>query len=239
MSCGIYIIINNITNTCYIGQAYDIGKRIKRHIQHLNNNYHHCAYLQNAWNKYGSQAFVFFQLEEIKEYSQLTSAEQFWMDYFKYIGAILYNVLPAKRTHLGIKRSQETKDKISFANKGKKRTIAVKSAISSRQLGKSRGPMSEETKEKISAANKNRQHSEGWKQLQREHLLQVKEKRIEKVKEKLSKQWTICCPDGNILTITNLTQFCRDNNLSATCMNEMLRKKHGRTQHKGYTLVEV
>lgn len=52
--------------------------------------------------------------------------------------------------------SEETKAKISAANKGKTVSEAVKKAHSERMKGRKNGPKSEETKAKISAANKGR-----------------------------------------------------------------------------------
>ncbi len=238
MSSGIYIIINQITNKCYIGQAYNINKRIQRHFQHLEHNYHHCSHLQRAWNKYGKASFVFYTLEIIENYEQLTPAEQFWMDSFKAFGAELYNTLPAKRTHLGIKRSQETKDKISKANKGKVRSSEVCQAMSKQRSGKKLKPHSEETKQKIAKANKGKKRSPERTKQCREQLEKTKELRKKRHLEALSMTWTIKCPDGTVVITNKLKQFCIDHGLHYSTLCEVLRHKRGIKQHRGYTSVD-
>ena len=57
---GIYGIKNIINNKIYIGQTRE--SFIKRYWHHrclLNNNHHDNPHLQSAWNKYGSDNFIF------------------------------------------------------------------------------------------------------------------------------------------------------------------------------------
>lgn len=61
--CGIYIIKNISNDKAYIGQSSNISKRIHQHKYYLNNGVHSNPYLQNAWNKYGKENFVFETLE--------------------------------------------------------------------------------------------------------------------------------------------------------------------------------
>lgn len=61
---GIYIIKNLKNGKVYVGQSRDIYRRWKEHKNELNKNKHCNVKLQNAWNKYGSDAFSFIiQLE--------------------------------------------------------------------------------------------------------------------------------------------------------------------------------
>ena len=52
MTCGIYLIKNNISKKEYIGQSINIEKRWKDHKKDLRNNIHKNQHLQNAYNKY-------------------------------------------------------------------------------------------------------------------------------------------------------------------------------------------
>lgn len=61
---GIYCIENKITNKKYIGKSVNIIKRWEDHKRLLNRNRHENTYLQHAWNKYGSENFDFYILEE-------------------------------------------------------------------------------------------------------------------------------------------------------------------------------
>lgn len=56
---GIYVITNMTTGTVYIGQAVNIRRRWESHRHYLAANKHGNRYLQNAWNKYGADAFKF------------------------------------------------------------------------------------------------------------------------------------------------------------------------------------
>jgi len=79
---GIYKITNKINNKYYIGSSVDIiGKqgRFNNHIWKLIGNRHDNEHLQNAWNKYGIDVFV-FEIIEIIDISKLISREQYYLD---------------------------------------------------------------------------------------------------------------------------------------------------------------
>lgn len=63
MKC-IYQIKNKITEQIYIGSSKNYENRKRRHIQSLNNNKHINPKLQNSWNKYGFDSFLFSVLFE-------------------------------------------------------------------------------------------------------------------------------------------------------------------------------
>jgi group I intron endonuclease len=54
---GLYAIVHVPTNKAYVGSSVNIKRRIKEHMTGLHAGHHHCAYLQNAWNKYGADQF--------------------------------------------------------------------------------------------------------------------------------------------------------------------------------------
>ena len=235
MSCGIYAIFNKITGWVYIGQAYDVNKRWDRHQYELNNKRHHCSHLQRSWNTHQATSFYFIQLLETSA-EFLIQEEQAYMDYYKGLNVPLYNILPAKRSHLGIKRSEETKQKISVANKGRKYSQKYKDKCAKRQTGVSHGPLSEEHKNKISSANKGKILSPEHAAKAREQLEKTRVLCKQRHKEVMAMEWTIQCPDGSIVITKELKQFCLDNGLSMGTLHEVLTEKRGRTQHKGYKL---
>lgn len=55
--CGIYKLVNTATGQCYVGQSQRAKKRIKEHFRLLRLNKHPNQHLQNAYNKYGADAF--------------------------------------------------------------------------------------------------------------------------------------------------------------------------------------
>ena len=64
---GIYIIKCTESNKVYIGQSIDLKHRIYEHKSLLKKNKHINCHLQNAFNKYGENCFLFEVLEIIEE----------------------------------------------------------------------------------------------------------------------------------------------------------------------------
>lgn len=114
--CGVYKITNIKNGKFYIGSSIDIHTRWKQHINQLNKNIHNNIHLQNAWNKYGKNAFLFEILEECDK-NNLRDLEQTYIDNTKCLDKkIGYNIAP--KTDM-TEISDETKDKISNTLKGK------------------------------------------------------------------------------------------------------------------------
>jgi group I intron endonuclease len=116
MRSGVYQIKNTINGKYYIGSTINIAARWRSHINHLNKNQHHSIKLQNAWNKYGADAFVFEIIEEIisplnsnKEY--ILSREQYYLDAM--LVNYSYNICKIAGSTLGKKHSEITKKKLS------------------------------------------------------------------------------------------------------------------------------
>jgi group I intron endonuclease len=110
---GVYLIRNSINGKCYIGSAVDIVKRWALHRHHLLKNKHHSPYLQRSYNKYGLVSFTFEVLCNCHR-EDLIYFEQKCIDLLK----PEYNICKIAGSSLGIKRSEETKAKISAAQKG-------------------------------------------------------------------------------------------------------------------------
>lgn len=65
MNTGVYTITHKETGKCYIGSTRrSFALRWYNHKTLLRNGKHHSRYLQNAWNKYGEEAFDFAVLIE-------------------------------------------------------------------------------------------------------------------------------------------------------------------------------
>ena len=77
MKTGIYTITNTITNHIYVGAASDILKRLNQHLLGLRRNNHDNDYLQNSFNKYKEESFIFETLEECNK-KYLYSQEHYW-----------------------------------------------------------------------------------------------------------------------------------------------------------------
>ena len=114
---GVYMILNVMNDWRYVGSAArSISRRWSEHRYALKNNKHRNQHLQNAWNKYGSSAFVFIVLENCEPELVLTK-EQSWFDLFKSQSMLMYNKRENVASQLGLKHSDETKCKISEISK--------------------------------------------------------------------------------------------------------------------------
>jgi group I intron endonuclease len=153
---GIYCIKNIINNKMYIGSSVNMAKRFRYHIWRLKNNKHHSFLLQNAWNKYGQNSFVFEVLQET-EVDLLIAEEQKWLDEKKtYQPENGYNISNIAGSPLNL-FTEETRKKISLANKGKIVTEETRKKMSQSRSGK---PFSDEHKKAISDGKKGKTFSE-------------------------------------------------------------------------------
>lgn len=110
---GIYRIRNTINNKCYYGSAINLDKRWKyEHLRALQLKKHYNDHLQNAWNKYGEENFIFEVIEHIVDRAALLSREQHYLDTV----SPEYNISKYATGGSGVK-SDETKRKISERKK--------------------------------------------------------------------------------------------------------------------------
>ncbi len=125
---GIYKITNKINNKVYYGSASITFKtRWHTHVWELNNNRHHCYNLQNDWNNYGKDTFEFTIIEIIERKSLtkeqfrpiILAIEQKYINKYWDNGVNCYNIEKIAGSQLGIKRSDETRKKISLSKIGK------------------------------------------------------------------------------------------------------------------------
>ena len=153
---GIYKIQSIIKpERIYIGSAIDIKERWIRHRYTLNFNKHRNIKLQRHYNKYGKNDLKFSVLELCLNIF-LIEREQYYIDKCK----PYFNICKIAQSHLGIKRSEETKVKISLSQKGKKRFISwmkgkhhseeAKKKLKEAWIRRKLIPVKEETKKKIS-----------------------------------------------------------------------------------------
>jgi group I intron endonuclease len=134
---GIYQILNLVNNKRYIGSTNDFIKRKSYHFVSLSKNSHPNKHLQNSYNKHGKSNFKFEILEVIFDENILSTREQYFYDYFKSNRKNAYNIRIITESNRGIKNgplSDEHKNKISKANKGKKRSSETCKLLS--EIGK-------------------------------------------------------------------------------------------------------
>lgn len=80
--CGIYVIRCIENQRAYVGQAINVGKRLREHRRLLSTGKHHNKHLQSSWSKYGADAFTFSVCLRCQP-TELTRTEQRVADLFK------------------------------------------------------------------------------------------------------------------------------------------------------------
>jgi group I intron endonuclease len=79
---GLYAIVNKTNRMAYVGSSNNIKRRVKEHRTALGINKHHCHHLQNAWNKYGCNAFEIKQLISTDSLDYARELEQAFLECF-------------------------------------------------------------------------------------------------------------------------------------------------------------
>lgn len=137
----------------YIGSAVNFRRRWNGHKTRLRNNRHHCPGLQQAALKYGLDSLV-FSIVELVPRDRLLHREQ---EYLDANWTQLYNCVPKAGSTYGFAPTQQTRDKISNALQGLKRSPETKARMAAAQTGKS---LSVATRLKISLVQIGRKQSQ-------------------------------------------------------------------------------
>lgn len=203
---GVYRITCTVTGKSYIGHtSREFGIRWdKEHRYRLNRKEHDNRYLQNAWNKYGEEAFECYLLEPVQWCEDLIEAEQRWIDLYQAanpeygfnICAIAdrppslkgkkrdpASIAKTAAAHRGMKRSPETCARISE----KKRGLKLTNEQRARLCGKKATP---EARAKMSESRKGRKHSEETKLRMSQAKIGYKHSEESKQKMSASRQGT-------------------------------------------------
>lgn len=240
---GIYRITCCTTSKIYIGSTIDLRNRYLGHFNGLRRNDHENPKLQNAFNKYGFNAFQFEVLEYVLLPEMLTAREQYWMDKLKpYERDKGFNLSPTAGNCLGIKLSLEHRAKISASllgnthGVGRKDTPETHAKRVTSHLGKKRPP---EVCKKIGDAQRGRKATP--EQIEKNRLGHLGKpsgtKGVPKTAEhifKLSKDYIVTSPDGAEFPVHNLNAFCKEHDLSTGHLTQVAQGK--RNHHKGWKI---
>lgn len=114
MEKGIYSITNKINNKKYIGSTAKSFKiRFIQHKSKLNTGKHHCRHLQNAYNKYGSDNFIFKIEEIITDYSIIREVEKLYiLKYNSVVDGYNENTDPTKSPMLNDKQRSKVSNSL-------------------------------------------------------------------------------------------------------------------------------
>lgn len=209
---GIYVISNTKNGKIYIGQAQSFKARWQRHKDTLRLNNHRNIHLQRAWNKYGAKAFK-FQILEYCPIEQLNEREQHYLDIYIPRG-ICYNIAIDASSSRGIKRSEETLEKMRRVSTGRKCTERSKAITSAIHKGK---VVPDDVRAKISASHMG---------------MKTKPESIAKRIRSLGNHYEVLSPEGQVFEVYNLNQFCKDHKLSQSRMSSVSRGEQD--NHRGW-----
>lgn len=149
---GVYQIRCLVSGKVYVGSTVRFRKRWIAHVTDLNKGIHHTQALQNAWNKYGAESFV-FEILELADKPDLIRLEQEWMERLKPFRGRGYNGRIDARSNLGVRHSEEIKarmrgrkhrpesiEKMRIVKTGLKHSAETRAKLSAIQTGKRKSP---------------------------------------------------------------------------------------------------
>lgn len=219
---GIYAI-EDARGFLYYGSAVNFKRRWYEHRRALNAGNHKNKKLQNAWNKYGPAFFTFYPVETIKDKTKLIEHEQRWINLLISTEEWYYNVCHTAGSTLGRKRaitektrkgsklSEEAKDRISKANKGRRTWLGRKHT--------------EESKRKNALAKLGKTQS-----------AETRVKRA--IAMSGGKKYSFIDSAGNVYSdILNLTEFAKLHNLDQSNLRRVAIGEY--KQHKGFRLFSI
>jgi group I intron endonuclease len=258
----VYLIQNMVTGTAYIGLATDVTVRWTQHRSELRNDTHGNPRLRRAWKKYGEDAFEFDILETATNESDLCETERFYIEYFRFCGADLYNIREGgysgrwigprppvseatrqKRSATmkarGLGFSPEATAKRAAMGRGKPLTAEHRRKVS--EAGKGRTP-SKETREKISRATtgvKKTYTPETYARMLAsrtgKHHTEEHKQKIGKGGERRNPIILFVGPNGKVHKTRNVGAFARKHKLAVRQMGHI--SEGTAIQHRGWKLL--
>ena len=154
---GIYKIQSKVKpERIYIGSSINIKNRWKEHRVWLNANKHHSQKLQKHYNKYGKDDLIYSIITGCERF-EIVELEQFFIDSFN----PYFNVCKKAYSCFGVKRSEESRKRISLSKMGNKSSVGR--------------IVSEETRIKLSMAKKGKSTWRKGKPLTKEHRHKISE----------------------------------------------------------------
>lgn len=138
---GIYLIQFQVEDTIlgvYVGQSSRLDARFANHLSQLRKNKHRSPPVQAYYNKYGEESFS-IQVIEYCDEAQLTHREQHWFEYYNLRYKILNTGTMVDSPLRGYTHSNETRQKMSQAKKGKPLSDEHKKKVSEALRGKLQG----------------------------------------------------------------------------------------------------
>ena len=125
----IYLATNRINGKVYVGKTLrNIPNRRSVHRAHAHGSSRsNRSYFHSAIRKYGIEAFEFRELQKAKDAQELSELERTWIERLRSNDSKFgYNLTAGGEGTPGFHHSEETREKISAANKGNRNTFGRK-----------------------------------------------------------------------------------------------------------------
>jgi group I intron endonuclease len=267
---GVYIIRNLVDGRAYVGSSINMRKRLREHRQRLTNRNHWNGYLQEAWTGYGGYSFradVYQEMPGATE-EELWAAEVEWIQrlqsHTREHGYNLDNGTrrtagriseetreKLRRSHMGYQPTEEHREKLSIAGKGRKRTQAEANAIRRGRVeaGSWKSVVVRDPDGNIYRPDNLKGFCQEYGLSYRSLLKQARRDSgglqsgwvcryddgsgLEPVATSARiKSWKVTSPDGDARVIQNLNRFCKEYNLTMTAMCYVADGKC--SHHKGW-----
>jgi len=218
MAYGIvYLLVNAKNGKEYVGQTIcTLEKRWARHRWDCTLKRVRMA-ITAAISKYGEEAFERSVLCECQSQSELDKMEVYYIKERSTLSPNGYN-LSMGGNGKG-KMSEESKRKVSEANKGRVFTKVHREKLSKSHMGQT-------------ISEKERQR--------RRDFMKGKQPNAEALANSIkscSKTYLVELPDGEETEVTNMAQYCRENRLSTSKMSQLSTGK--RKTYKGYKVSPI
>lgn len=186
MSIGVYQILNTTNGKRYIGSTTrTFAMRKGQHFYELRRNNHKNSKMQNAYNKYGENAFKFSIIEIIDNLNDIVFREDHYIKTLK----PEYNIRPNAESNFGLIFTDEHRENLSNAHLGqipwnKDCTNVYSDEMKKRMSDSHKG----------NTAHLGKHHSEATKEVLRAHRLGKKlppfsDEHKAKIKESITKWW--------------------------------------------------
>lgn len=219
----IYKLTNKINGKIYVGQTKkSVEKRWKQHVNHAKNS---DGPFQKAIRKYGEESFTLEVVCECGTQKELDEKEIFWGAQFNSLVPNGYNILLGSGPQIASEEYRRRMSAVTSGDKngmfGKTHSEEAKEKNRKAHLGKSDSEITKKRKSISRLGNKNPNFGKN-------HTDEVKQT----IASKNSKTWYFTDPIGNIIVITNLKAFCRENGLLYQRLWEVYTGK--RQQYKGW-----
>lgn len=241
---SIYRILNLVNLKSYVGQTINPETRQYQHFNCVNSS----EILSNAIKKYGKENFQFTVIyQSLDSFDHIMEMEKYFIEKYNSIENG-YNLSEGGYGSPGVRKTEETKQKIREKAMGRKHTEATKKKLSQSHKGY---VMPERQKAAISSSLTGHKRSEVERQALRDRVWtpEMREKarlaqlgkkhspealaKLTEANQRKAKRYLITKPDGSQETITNLNQFCKDHGLKQSSLSA---QAHGRMKspHCGF-----